>query len=268
MKLNDTMMGLNVVDNLVDDSKAIIVINHGFAEHVGRYDWVTEQFNAAGYSVVRYDVKEHGDSIGKLEHFTDFIADLRGVVVHARSVQPGVPVFNLGHSMGGLITALFGLEFGEMVDGQILSGAALGHLPAVAGVKRLGLSLLAKLAPNFMVKNVVENDICSDQEVVQAYKNDPQVLTHSRSQFVYNFAVVGPQYLLDNAKSYECDVLLLHGEKDSIVPEQLSEDFLGNISSTDKELIVYPNLYHEILNEKTKGQVMADILEWLQRRIA
>lgn len=268
MKLNDTMMGLNVVDNLVDNAKAIIVINHGFAEHIGRYDWVSDQLNAHGYSVVRYDVKEHGDSLGKVEHFTDFIADLRGIVVHARTIQPGIPVFNLGHSMGGLITALFGLEFGEMVDGQILSGPALGHLPAVAGIKKMGVSLLAKIAPNVMIKNVVENDICSDPEVVEAYKNDPKVLTHSRSKFIYEFAVAAPQYILDNVKSYECDVLLLHGEKDIIVPVELSENFLGNISSQDKELIIYPKLYHEILNEKSKGQVMSDILEWLEKKIS
>lgn len=267
MKLNDGMVGLNVIVNHVEAPKAVIVINHGFAEHTGRYDWVVEKLTHHGYATVRYDVKEHGDTIGTIDSYEDFIADLRGVVLHAKTLYEGTPVYNLGHSMGGLITAMFGLVFGEEVDGQILSGAALGNLPAVSGIKGPFLKLASKLFPNAMIKNVVGDAICSDPEVVKVYNEDPKVLTHARAKFLYEFAIEGPKFLLANDQAYDCDVLLLHGEKDSIVPVQLSYDFLNNISSTDKELIVYPNLFHEILNEVNKDKVINDILNWLDKKV-
>lgn len=267
MKLNDTMSGLNVVDYLIDNPKAMIVINHGFAEHVGRYDWLATEFNKAGYSAIVYDVKEHGDSIGKIEHYEDFIADLRGVVVYAKSLDPNLPIFNFGHSMGGLITALFGMMFGDMVNGQILSGPAVGLLPAVKGIKKPFLNIAGSILPNMMISNVVEDDICSDIEVVNAYKADPKVLSKARAQFLKEFAIKAPEYLLNNIKAYECDVLILHGEKDIIVPPSVSEYFYNHIESSDKERIVYPHLYHEILNEKEKDHIFKDILMWLEKRI-
>ncbi len=266
MKLNDTMTGLIVQEDLVDHPKAMIVINHGFAEHLGRYDWFVQQLNANGYSAVRYDVKEHGNSLGKVETYEDFIADLRGVVLHAKSLAQDVPIYNFGHSMGGLITAMFGIEFGDMVDGQILSGPALGHLPATKHKHTL-LKLAATFMPNMQIPNVVENDICSDPAVVEDYKQDPMVLKSARAQFMKSFALDGPQFILDNMKSYECDVLILHGEDDIIVPQKLSETFFNKISSVKKERIVYPGLYHEILNEYKKEEVLDDILTWLSSRV-
>ena len=267
MKLNDDMVGLHVVSDLVEQPKAMIVINHGFAEHIGRYDWVVEQFNKHGFSTVRYDVKEHGDSTGKISSYQEFIADLRGVVLYAKGLHSDIPVYNLGHSMGGLITALFGLEFGELVDGQILSGPALGKLPAVSGIKSAFLSLVAKFAPDKLIKNVVGDAICTDPKVVEAYNSDPKVLTHARAEFLREFTITAPEYLLNNMKSYDCDVLVLHGSDDSIVPVTLSKTFIKTIASIDKELIMYDGYYHEILNEPIKQDVMNDILNWLNKRI-
>lgn len=267
MKLNDTMNGLYVVDNFVEDAKAVIVINHGFAEYTGRYDWVTQVLNDNGYSVVRYDVKEHGNSIGKIESYQDMIADLRGVVIHARDSHPNTPIYNLGHSMGGLITAMMGIEFGDLVDGQILSGPAVGNLPAVRGIKRPFLKLAGNLLPNMMINNVVENDICSDPEVVSAYKQDPMVIKKARAHFLKEFTVSAPQFIYDNAKSYQCNLLILHGEQDIIVPPSVSEWFFEHVSSSSKKRITYPGLYHEILNEPSKMEVMSDILEWLEYQL-
>lgn len=267
MKRNDTMNGLHVQDDLVDNPKAVIVINHGFAEHMGRYDWVCEMLNTNGYSVVRYDVKEHGKSIGKVETYQDFIADLRGVVLHARHSQPDVPVYNLGHSMGGLITAMMGIEFGDLVAGQILSGPAVGFLPAVKGIKKPFLKMTGALLPNIMIKNVVEDDISSDPDVVTAYKQDPLVLRKARAQFLRSFAVEAPQFIYDNAQRYKCNVLILHGDQDTIVPPQVSEWFYDHIGSVSKHRITYPGMYHEILNEPNRMDVMDDILNWLENQL-
>ena len=43
--------------NDIQDAKANIIIAHGVAEHLDRYDEITAYLNEAGFSVIRYDRK-------------------------------------------------------------------------------------------------------------------------------------------------------------------------------------------------------------------
>ena len=62
---NKDNIELFVQKDLVEDPKAIIVIVHGLAEHLGRYDYVVSKLNDWGYSVYRFDNQGHGKSEGK-----------------------------------------------------------------------------------------------------------------------------------------------------------------------------------------------------------
>ena len=77
--LNESMMFRNkdnielfVQKNLVENPKAIIVIVHGLAEHLGRYDYVASKLNDWGYSVYRFDNQGHGKSEGKRTYIKDY----------------------------------------------------------------------------------------------------------------------------------------------------------------------------------------------------
>ena len=55
---------------------ANIIINHGFAEHLNRYDYVTRVLNTANFGVYRYDLRGHGRTESKkgyIEDFMDFV---------------------------------------------------------------------------------------------------------------------------------------------------------------------------------------------------
>lgn len=257
--------GIHCIVNRVSNSKGTIIITHGFAEHVGRYDWLCQKFNDAQYNVWRYDVREHGDSIGSVHSYKDFVEDLKMVVSDVLGHTEG-PIYTFGHSMGGLITALFGVFYGDLIDGQILSGPALGALPAVKGIKGKTLQLAGTYLPNLKIRNVVENDICSVPEVVEHYKKDPKVLRSARAQFLKIFSLDATHAIIRSWDQYQCDVLVLHGEDDVIVPIALSEAFISGISSESKQFIRYPNLYHEILNENEKETVFKDIFVWLNHK--
>ena len=45
--------------------KAVIIIVHGLAEHIGRYNHVGDFFSSSGYAVEGYDLRGHGNSDGK-----------------------------------------------------------------------------------------------------------------------------------------------------------------------------------------------------------
>jgi alpha-beta hydrolase superfamily lysophospholipase len=183
----------------------------------------------------------------------------------AKKENEGIPVFMFGHSMGGFITAGYGMKYPDKLNGQILSGAAVIDLPAFKSIKN---SIDFDKNPFQKVPNVLSNLICRDPEVVKAYDEDPLVLKESNVKLLGEAFVKGPVWIENNVKKYKYPCLILHGGNDQIVTNEASKWFYKNISSEDKNLKIYPGCYHEILNEKDeKDVVIEDIHSWIEKRI-
>ena len=62
-------------------------------------------------------------------------------------------------------------------------------------------------------------------------------------------------------------VLMTHGEKDGLVSVQDTYDFFKEAGSKDKQMKIYGGLFHEILNEYCKDEVIGDMIRWMEMRI-
>ena len=119
-------VGLYSKTEIPAGAKAIAVIVHGLAEHQGRYDYVAEQLNAAGIGTYRWDHRGHGRSEGERTYYSDFnelLDDTNVIVDLAIAENPNLPVFLIGHSMGGFTVSLYGAKYkdkAELVGGIIL----------------------------------------------------------------------------------------------------------------------------------------------------
>ncbi|MDP3387430.1 MAG: lysophospholipase [Eubacteriales bacterium] len=257
------------VKSSASDAKAVVVIIHGFAEHLGRYEILTEKLLKSNFNVYRYDNRGHGKSGGKIGHlndFNDFVTDTDLVVEKATQENPDLPIFMLGHSMGGFIAFLYGLKHGYKLRGQVLSGAATDYNPEIKGMKGTLIKVANKIYPDFMIKNDLSEMISRDREIVRSYQSDPLVFDKATAGFYYQFLIAGTKYLVDRRKDYTCPCLILHGENDKIIEKKVSEKLFEIIASDDKTLKIYEGLYHEILNEPEKELVFGDILEWIEVR--
>jgi len=249
--------------------KANIIIHHGFAEHLGRYDYVARKLWEAGYNVMRFDARGHGLTTGPRGHvdnYENFITDLDFIVNVTEFLAPNLPIYTLGHSMGGMVTLMYGLTYPENLAGQIFSGAASGTLPYLNEVTKKLLISSAAVIPTKLFKNIVSDDICTDPQVVQDYLDDPLVLKKASFKFFNEFLLESPKYIEARIDSYDLDTLILHGKDDKVVPVALSERLYHRIPSKNKELITYDGLYHEILNEPIKDEIINEILDWLSSR--
>jgi alpha-beta hydrolase superfamily lysophospholipase len=241
--------------------KAIIVIVHGLCEHTGRYDDMTQKLEDRNFGVYRFDHRGHGKSAGKPIFYHDFgelIDDVNFVVNLGKNENPTLPVFLIGHSMGGFAVTAFGMKYPNKVNGIIASGA----------VTRLNGA--APVPPSQPIDSYFPNEladrICSDPAVVEAYKNDPLVAKQVSFGLLYSL-VAGVDWNKQNSSRLVDPVLLLHGCHDELVSEKDSRDLFGDISSNDKTLKIYAFLSHEIFNEPSKDDVIADVVLWLEKRL-
>jgi acylglycerol lipase len=251
----------------VQNPRAIIVIVHGLAEHSGRYDYVTRKLNENQFSVYRFDNRGHGKSggpRGENDDLGNFLKDTDLVVKRASQENKGKPVFMLGHSMGGLITAAYGTAHGDILKGQITSGAVLDALPMF---KPLEETYTEEMGSQ-MMPNALSELICRDPEVVRAYQEDLLVLKEYTFRLLYTTFIRGVAWLQKNLHQYKYPCLILHGGGDQLVPASSSQWFHTHVPSKDKTIKIYPECYHEILNEKVeKDAVIADIVGWINERL-
>lgn len=257
---------LYFVKNIPQNPLAIIIIVHGIAEHLGRYEYLKDKLTEYGYGVYRFDNRGHGKSGGSrgdISNFNELIEDADTIVNLAKNENIGLPIFMLGHSMGGFITAAYGVKYPAKLNGQILSGAATNKMPLSLTLKCIKFPyILSRKVPNSL-----STLICRDADVVKSYEDDSLVLKETTLRFNIQFASKGIAWLMKNMYAYTYPCLILHGSMDKIVPKSCSQKFYNSIASSDKTLKFYDGFYHEILNEKDKDTVIKDIHNWIEKRI-
>lgn len=249
--------------DIPSEPKGIVLIVHGLCEHQGRYDYLTKKLYESGYGVFRFDHRGHGRSEGKkvfYSNFNELIDDVNFFVDMAKKEYPSIPLFVLGHSMGGFAVSMFGIKYPGKANGFVMSGA----------LTRNNIGLASDLPRDLPVDTYFPNElgggVCSDPNVVEAYANDPYVEKQISAGLFYE-VFKGVEWVKENSEKFADPVLLLHGCNDGLVSEKDSRDFFGDISSKDKSLKIYPLLFHEIYNEPVRDEVIIDTTNWLDKRI-
>ena len=108
-------------------ARGLVVIVPGFNSHSGHYGWAAEQLVAGGVSVYAVDLRGRGQSDGErfyVDRFADYVNDVSAVVTLAKSREPGLPTFLLGHSAGGVVACLYTLDHPRELTGLICESFA------------------------------------------------------------------------------------------------------------------------------------------------
>jgi acylglycerol lipase len=244
--------------------RAVVVIVHGFNSHSGQYLWVADQFVAHDLAVYALDLRGRGQSEGErfyVEKMDDYIADVDTLVNTAKAENPGLPVFLLGHSAGGVISCVYTLEHQEKLAGLICESFAF-ELPA----PDLVLSLLAgvsHIAPHSHVFKLKNEDFSRDPQVVAAMNADPLIAGESQPAQTAAVLVHAGERLKREFPQITLPVLILHGTLDKATKPSGSQHFYERAGSADKTLKLYEGHFHDLLNDVDKEVVMADIHSWL-----
>jgi alpha-beta hydrolase superfamily lysophospholipase len=254
------------------EARASVVIVHGYAEHIGRYEHVARRLVQEGCATYGFDLKGHGRSEGRrafIRSMDEHVEDVRAFVARSKGQAPDRPLFILGHSMGGALVAYYLTQQPADVSGAILSGAALrgsssGWLERVLGTI---VRLIARVAPKVPVRKLKSADVSRDPNVVAQYDSDPLVYRGGMPAGTAAAMVEGVRHVLRNMDAITVPLLVMHGTEDGLTDAAGSEDLYQRAATPDKTLKLYDGLYHEILNEPEQEEVMSDMISWLEARV-
>jgi acylglycerol lipase len=244
--------------------KAAVVIVHGVNSHSGQYLWTGEKLAAAGFSVYAYDHRGRGKSEGPrfyIDEYQDYTEDLNTVIGMVKSREPGLKVFLLGHSAGGVVGCTWTLDHQAEIAGFICESFAYA-VPAPAPVLAL-VRFFGKIAPKLPVLKLKMKDFTRDPVALAALEADPLCKGEIQPARTVASLLQATDRMKVGFKTLTLPLLIMHGTLDKATMPAGSKEFYAAATSKDKTLKLYEGHFHDLLNDIGKERVLADVVAWI-----
>jgi alpha-beta hydrolase superfamily lysophospholipase len=249
--------------------RAVLVNLHGLGDHSGLYPHVGSYFPSRGLAVYAYDMRGNGRSPGQrafLKHWDEYRGDLDAFLRKLRNWEPGLPIFLLGNSLGGLVVLDYVLHRPEGVAGVIAAAPALGAVGVPPILMRLG-RVMSRIWPRFSLRVGMDlSGLARDSAVVEAVLSDP--LFHRRGTARLSTEVTAAiDRVQAGASTLAVPLLILHGSEDRMVPPDGSRRFFASVRFPDREFREYPGGYHGLFADWGHETVLRDVERWIDSHI-
>jgi acylglycerol lipase len=251
-----------------DQPRAVVVVVPGFNSHSGYYQWAGTELATQRVAVHAVDLRGRGRSDGDrfyVERFDDYLRDVDATVGVAAEQHPGVPLFLLGHSAGGVLACLYALGHQSRLAGLVCESFAF-QTPAPEFALAV-LKGLSHVFPHAHVLRLKNEDFSRDAAVVEAMNADPLIAHEAQPTQTVAELVRADERLRLAFPDVTLPVLILHGTADRAAKASGSQAFFDTAGSSDKTLKLYDGVYHDPLNDEGREQVMADITAWVLARV-
>ncbi|KAG4222575.1 hypothetical protein PC116_g28951 [Phytophthora cactorum] len=268
--------------------KAKLVAVHGFSDHIDRYYDLFPSLARRGIAVLGFDQRGWGKSVrrpsdrGRTGPTATVLADLAAFIrekaLKSSSSDDDVPVFVLGHSMGGgeVLALASTPAFDDIVAkvrGWILEAPFLGFAPAVQPHRLTIVSgrLAARVVPNFtLVRPVPPEHLCRDPAVQASLASDP--LLH------YTGTLEGLSGMIDRAEALASgklrlrprvrSVFVAHGTADMVTSYERVKQWWEQQGKKveDGKFKSYEGWAHQLHADPGKEEFYQDVGDWILER--
>jgi len=249
-----------------EEGKKNILLVHGLAEHLGRYQHVAEFFAEKGWRVTALEFRGHGESEGKRGHTNSWMQYCEDLQAAMSTV--GAPMVMVSHSMGGLITFWSMMHsMAPPVKAFAISNPLLGLFETPSPITVFMGKLLSKIAPKMVLpgQEVKSQWLSHDPEVEKAYLADPLIFRDITARWADSMLKAFEDVHAYSPK-YTHTVRLMLGGDDRICDPDAGRSFAKNFGAEGGgtiEVIEYPKCYHELFNEVEKYEILEATNDWL-----
>lgn len=190
------------------------------------------------------------------------LGDIDVVLDDIRTDIDGRPLFLYGHSLGGLVSLLYGLDRRPALDGIVVTGAALPTTLREQRLKMRIAGLLGRWLPVLAIPSGLDDTkLNRDPAVLAAYRADP--LVHDRATLGFALdALEAIDRVLAEASQFPLPLLVIHGSGDEINRLSGSEE-IARMVPGDVTIKVYDGVYHAVEHEPESEQIIDDVISWL-----
>ncbi|MCR5214964.1 MAG: lysophospholipase [Eubacterium sp.] len=276
---------LNYYKTEISNPKAAIVIVHGYCEFWGKYHEYAWYLWQAGYKVYFLEQRCHGYSGGKLaesdiihiDSFKTYVEDLKEFMDKVVMPEAGeLPLYILGHSMGGAVSALFLALYKDYFKGGVLTSPMFkiqtGDMPpSKIKAAKLYMKLFGKQKSLSPGQNHFDP---------KPHFETSSTLSEARYNYLFNQRLLDNNYrtagaslgwvmaaidvyklIMNNASNIKIPIALMQAGLDTLVEAAGFDEFMKLVPQA--RLYRYENSKHEIFNagDQERKKYFKDVLD-------
>ncbi|TBU27904.1 lysophospholipase [Dichomitus squalens] len=267
--------------------RAVVLFIHGFAEYVGRYEWAHGIYSSRGITVFAFDQRGFGRTGMDEENrspgstyckttFREQFADIDWALKLVHKRFPKLPIFLMGHSMGGGLSLGFPTrtsppptqESISLLSGVVATSPLLVQPSPVPRPVRFVARMVGKLFPLMLVAAPVNSDaLTHDRMVNEAAEKDP-MCPKTVSLKALDEVLGGCEQVLRKDYTHwpkNLPLLLVHGTADKMTSYAASQEFFAKVDAQDKESKAFEDGYHELVHEPdgVKEKFVDECITWI-----
>ncbi|MFQ3544713.1 lysophospholipase [Halobacillus rhizosphaerae] len=245
-----------------------IIIVHGAFEHAGRYHELAKRFHEDGFNVIYGDLPGQGDTPGLKGHikrFDSYIQTIKGWIFEA---DDQVPLFLLGHSMGGTAVIRAMEELKPSVSGVILSSPAAGIMNGPSKPMEVISHILNAIWPSLRVKSPLNPHLVTRNETVSTRDQEDAFILDRVSVRWYREFRKAIQESFDYIDQFpDVPLLVMQAGEDYIVDQSKTLEWFHKTAVKEKTYKEWEGFYHELFNEPDSEIVYQYTLQFLQQQL-
>lgn len=250
-------------------ARAVLLVVHGLGAHSERWRFLAEYMFPGLVKCYAIELPGFGDvppydhSAERLAVYMDKVIALRGIISRE---NPDAKVFLVGESLGGLIALLCAARYPERFSGLVcVSPAFKNRLKfGIFDYLKMALAILTGSRKRFRMP--FNSSMCTrDKAVIESMESDKREHRKATARLLLEIGI-GQLMAKKAAGSVDMPALFQQAGQDSIVDPSGTEKIFRAIRSGDKELKVYPGMYHALTIDTGREEVFRDMYGWIRER--
>lgn len=251
--------------------RAAALFVHGYGDHGGRYLEPMRALAIRSVASYAFDYRGHGHAAGRpgyVGSFDHYLEDLGAMLARIKNAHPELPIFLIGHSLGGLISSLYLCRMPCPIElsGLVLSSPYFKLRIRPSLTKLLLAKTIGTLWPWVPVRTPIQvGHLTRDPEKQAQLLADPlkrRVVTPGW----FKNSQAAQLEISQNWDQISLPLLVFLGAEDPIAHPEATQRFVKACRSSDKRLVLLPGGVHEPFSDLDRHQVIRQLTEWIEAR--
>ena len=241
--------------------RALVFFFHGLHLSSSIFTEFAHHLHLNQIVAVAFDQQGHGRSggvRGTVSDYEDYSQDCLNFILKTKALySDDLPIFLAGLSMGGSLCLTIALKRPDLIKGIILLGASLAVDPNFKPVIQKAVGLLNNCCcRNFGLFAIDQKIVSRNQYYSSYFSENPEFFSGKLNVRTVATLLGGYRRVQNQAHNITCSVFLVHGENDKLASCPQAKEFIKNCKSTDKEMLIYPEMHHIVTHEQEFPEIM------------
>lgn len=249
-----------------DSNRALILIHRGH-EHSGRLDELFRDLQLEDFWAFAWDARGHGKSPGErgcAPSFDCLVKDLDEFVKFV-SQKHSIPAENMAivsNSVGGVIASAWVHDYAPRIRALVLAAPAF-RIRLYVPLAIPCLRLLQKINDKASISSYVKSKMLThDSHQAKMYDDDKLITRNIAVNILLGLHDTATRIMAD-AGAIFTPTLVLSAGSDWVVENSAQKKFFESLSSSVKQMDVYPGFYHAIFFEKDRRRPIERTREFI-----